>query len=63
MDEKKILKLTLTPEMFEDIQARSKEMSISMQAFCCYIIGEKLHQYKLAEETAKQILKDKAAEL
>ena len=63
MDKTKTIKLTLTDEMYAEIMRRSSDMSISMPAFCCYIIGEKPHQYKLAEETAKQILKDKAAEL
>lgn len=63
MDKTKTIKLTLTDEMYAEIMKRSNDMSISMPAFCCYIIGEKLHQYKLAEDTAIQMLRAKADEL
>ena len=56
--EKKQIKLTVTNEMFEAIKERAERMSISMPSLCCYFIGEKLDQLRLAEQTSVDAVKD-----
>lgn len=51
-EDRKQVKLTMSAEMYEQLQQRSSAMSISVPAMCCYIIGEKLAQLKLAEGAA-----------
>lgn len=62
-EKKKAIKLTVTEDMFNEINSRAKKMSISVPAFCCYVIGEKLSQYNLGETTAIETIKDLAENL
>lgn len=59
-EKKRQIKLTVTDEMFEAIKERAERMSISMPSLCCYFIGEKLDQLRLAEQTSVDALKDMA---
>ena len=48
-EDRKQVKLTMSVEMYEDLQQRARAMSISVPAMCCFILGEKIAQYNLAE--------------
>lgn len=58
MNAKKCIKLTVSEEMFNAIKCRADKLSVSMPAFCCFVIGEKLNQYNFGEEIALKSVKD-----
>lgn len=59
-EDRKQVKLTMSAEMYEQLQQRSAAMSISVPAMCCYFIGEKLAQLKLAEGAGIAAINDLA---
>ena len=59
-DERKQVKLTMSCEMYDELQERASRMSISVPAMCCYILGEKLAQMRLAEDAGLDALKNLA---
>lgn len=62
-EDRKQVKLTMSAEMYEDLQQRAKAMSISVPAMCCFILGEKLAQYKLAESAGVAAIQELADSL
>lgn len=58
MTNKKCIKLTVSEDMYNAIKNRAEKLSVSMPAFCCFVIGEKLSQYNLGEEIALKSVKD-----
>ena len=59
-DERKQVKLTMSCERYDELQERASRMSISVPAMCCYILGEKLAQMRLAEGAGLDALKNLA---
>lgn len=50
------IKLTVTEDMYHRIAARAESMSVSIPAFCCYVVGERLCAYDLAERESVNLL-------
>lgn len=62
-EERKQVKLTMSADMYDELQRRAAAMSISVPAMCCYILGEKLAQLNLAETAAVTAIKEQADSL
>ena len=62
-EERKQVKLTMSADMYDELQQRAAAMSISVPAMCCYIIGEKLAQFNLAEKAAIEAIREQADNL
>lgn len=63
MEVKHQIKLTVTEDMYQELQLRAKSMSISVPAMICYVVGEKLAQQKLAEQAAVRLLSEQVDSL